>query len=235
MRHWITASAVVLLAACSGGDGDETAPSPATEGDPMATRPAGETGTLALEGRLEEGTECMVLHTPDGERWAIGGEAEEFAPGDYVELVGVRADASFCMEGEGTLIPQSMSAMQPPAADRDPARAGGVALTEAYVTGSWTAPGVAADCSMPDFQITASPSETLVIETRVNGSPETGRVVLGDYPRIDWDDPLPDMPIESRGPDGLAVLRPATDADYETVEIAGEAVIGDGVEFIKCG
>ena len=123
------------------------------------------------------------------------------------------------MEGEGTIIPATISALQPPARDRDPARAGGVALTREYVTGSWTAPGIDADCDRPDFQISQSPG-AMVIETSVNGAPETGRVVLGNYPRIDWDDPLPDMPLESRGPDGLAVLRPATDAEYDQVEVA---------------
>lgn len=224
---------LLVLAACSGGSDNPA--SPQSQDDDLAgTRPADQPSTLALEGRLEQGTECLVLHTPDGERWAIS-DAGDFGPGDYVEIRGERADASFCMAGEGTLIPQRIGALQPPAADRDPARAGGVALTESYVTGSWAAPGLNADCDRPDFQITSSPSETLVIETSVNGTPETGRVVLGDYPRIDWDDPLPDMPIESRGPDGLAILRPATDAEYEAVDVAGNPVAGDGVEFIKCG
>ncbi|RIV89077.1 DUF5818 domain-containing protein [Aurantiacibacter zhengii] len=223
---------MIVLAACSGGGGE--APTPSQGSDPAATRPAGQPGFVALEGRLEEGTECMVLVTPDGERWSISGEAENVSVGDYVELVGEQADASFCMEGEGTIIPESIAPMQPPARDRDPARAGGVALNRDYVTGSWAAKGVDADCDRPDFQITSSPGETLVIEASVNGTPETGRVVLGNYPVIDWDDPLPDMPLESRGPDSLAVLRPATDARYDPVDVGGATIEGDGVEFVKC-
>ncbi len=223
---------MIILAACSGGGGE--APTPSQDTDPVATGPAGQAGFVALEGRLEEGTECMVLVTPDGERWSISGEADNVSAGDYVEVVGEQADASFCMEGRGTIIPESIAPMQPPARDRDPARAGGIALTREYVTGSWVAKGLDADCDRPDFQITSSPGETLVIETSVNGTPETGRVVLGNYPVLDWDDPLPDMPLESRGPDSLAVLRPATDARYDPVDVGGATIEGDGVEFVKC-
>ena len=229
---------VLGLGACSGGGADSTVPDPGTEAEQgdttAAVRPIGQPGTIALEGRIEQGTECLVLATPDGERWAFNSDDDDFAVGNYVEIVGQEADASFCMEGEGTIVPDSIAPMQPPAADRDPARAGGVALTRSYVTGSWTAPGLQADCDKPDFQITVGSGDTLVIETSVNGTPETGRVVLGNYPRIDWDDPLPDMPLETRGPDGIAVLRPATDAEYDPVDVAGHAVVGDGVEFIKC-
>ncbi len=231
---------MLLLAACSGG-GDQTgSPPPQTDTgsdtDPAAgTRPAGDATTIAREGRIEQGTECMVLVTPDGERWAFNAPDANVTAGDYVEIVGEQADASFCMEGEGTIIPDSIAPMQPPARDRDPARAGGIAVTAQYVLGSWVAKGVDADCDRPDFQISSTPTGGLVIETSVNGTPETGRVAVGRYPVIDWDEPLPDMPIESRGPDGLAVLRPATDARYDPVDVGGATIEGDGVVFVKCG
>ena len=234
MRHWISVSAAALIAACSDAPGDDSAPTPAIETDPIAAAPSAQAGALAIEGRLEQGTECMMLVTPDGERWAISGETDSATVGDYVEVFGEQAEASFCMEGQGTIVPSSIDTMQPPARDRDPARAGGIALTRAYVTGSWVAKGVEADCDRPDFQITPGQGDRLVIETSVNGTPETGRVVLGNYPVIDWDDPLPDMPLESRGPDSLAVLRPATDARYDPVDVGGATIAGDGVEFVKC-
>lgn len=225
---------MLILAACSGGGGETSAPTPST--DPAAgTRPAGEVRTIAKEGRIEEGTECMVLVTPDGERWAFNAPDADFTPDDYVEIVGELADASICMEGEGTIVPTSIEAVQPPARDRDPAQAGGIAVTAGYVLGSWVAKGVDADCDRPDFQISSTPIGTLAIETSVNGVPETGEVVVGRYPVIDWPDPLPDMPIESRGPDGLAVLRPATDARYDPVDVGGATIEGDGVVFVKCG
>mgnify|MGYP000636899098 CR=1 FL=1 len=232
MRHWIPLTAAFLVAACSAGEGGEPA-APANDTEPAATRPAGQHDTVALEGRLEQGTECLVLVTPDGERWAVSGDPDAATPGDYVEIVGSRADASFCMEGQGTIVPESIAPMQPPARDRDPARAGGVALTEDYVIGSWVAKGVDADCARPDFRISRSPG-AIVIETSVNGTPETGRLVLGAYPHIDWDEPLPDMPLESRGPDSMAILRPATDARYDPVDLGGATIAGDGVEFVKC-
>ncbi len=238
MRKIFASPAVIVpmafMAACSGGTDDPLPSEPDPETPALETRPAGEVQRVTKEGRIEQGTECLVLATPDGERWAFNQpEAADFGVGNYVEIVGEVADASFCMEGEGTIVPQSIAALQPPARDRDPARAGGIALTEDYVLGSWTAPGIDADCDRPDIQISSSPG-AMVIETSVNGTPTTGRVVLGDYPLIDWDDPLPDMPLESRGPDGLAILRPATDAAYDTVEVAGNAVVGTGVELIKC-
>ncbi|WP_291136077.1 DUF5818 domain-containing protein [Erythrobacter sp.] len=225
MRHLLLPAAALALAAC--GD----AP-PADEPDAPAPTPS-EPQARTVEGRIMEGTECPVLVTPEGERYALALGEADFGPGDYVRFTGPRAGASICMEGEATLTPDYIESIDPPARDRDPARAGGIALDIAYVTGSWVAKGLQADCDRPDFQISESPG-ALVIETRVNGRPETARVVLGDYPRIDWDEPLPETPIEARGPDGLAILRPATDADYDPVEVAGHAISGDGVVFVKC-
>lgn len=201
--------------------------------DPAATRPSGSPSLLTVEGRIESGVECRVLHTPDGKRYAFNG-GDEFASGDYVRITGELADASFCQEGEGTLVIDSIESADAPARDRDPARAGGVALTEDYVIGSWTAKGVDANCAKPDFQISRSPG-ALVLESSVNGVPTDSMVVLGDYPRLVLDDPLPDLPLESRGPDGMAILRPATDAAYDPVSIGGHRIVGDGVVFVKCG
>ena len=213
-----------------GVTGCDTAPSE----QPVEPSPSPvETEMITVEGRIMEGTECPVLVTPDGARYALALGEADFGPGDYVRFTGPRAQASVCMEGEATLTPDYIESIDPPARDRDPARAGGIALDVAYITGAWVAKGVDATCDRPDFEISKSPG-AIVIETRVNGTPETARVVLGDYPRIDWDDPLPDTPIEARGPDGLAVLRPATDAAYDPMEIAGHRIAGDGAVFVKC-
>lgn len=242
-RFLLIPGALALLAGCAGADGPEDANTaddtvgvddPAgPSGDSAAgTRPAGDAELMTVEGRLSLGTECKIVTTPDGRVYSLSLSVADFSPGDYVRIEGELADASLCMEGDGHLMPSSIEPAEPPARDRDPARAGGVRLTPAYVTGSWTARGVDADCDRPDFQISESPG-AIVVETRLNGVPTTGRVVLGDYPRFDWDEPLSDMPIESRGPAGIAVLRPATD-ETRTMTLAGKPIEGDGVVFIKC-
>lgn len=228
MRPTPAALASALFAI--GVAGCDTAPSE----EPVEPSPSPfEAEKITVEGRIMEGTECPVLVTPDGARYALALGEAAFGPGDYVRFTGPRAHASVCMEGEATLTPDYIESIDPPARDRDPARAGGVALDVAYVTGAWVAKGVDATCDRPDFEISESPG-AIVIETRVNGTPETARVELGDYPRVDWDDPLPDTPIEARGPEGLAVLRPATDAAYDPLEIAGHRIAGDGAVFVKC-
>ncbi len=122
---------------------------------------------------------------------------------------------------------------EPPARDRDPARAGGQSLTESYLTGVWVAKGVDADCARPDFSIRRSPG-ALVMEADIEGHDRNAAVVLGNYPRLDLDEPMPDLPMESRSPDGVAILRPATDAAYDPVRIGSATISGDGVVFIKC-
>lgn len=59
-------------------------------------------------------------------------------------------------------------------------------------------------------------------------------VILDAYPRIDLDEPMDDLPIEARGPNGLAVLRPATDAAYDPITIGRATIEGDGIVFVKC-
>ena len=221
------------LSACSAQDTGEPAPAtpaPApAAGDAAGTRPAGQPRTVTYEGRLQSGTECDVLATPDGRRFAINLDDDGFDVGDYVRITGEMADASYCMEGEGTLIALSVEAAEPPARDRDPARAGGVKVTNAYVQGPWVAKG--GDCAKPDFDITMNSRDMAIIETRIDGYPETGTVDVGPTPAFRFDAPIPDLPLEARGPDGLAVMPPASGT---RVVLAGHAIAGDGAVFIKC-
>jgi hypothetical protein len=229
MRLFFPTTVALLLSACAGG-ADEVGPGD----DPaVGTRPAGEPDLVTVEGRLEEGVECLTLRTPDGEVWAVSMGEADFGPGAYVRITGEVADASFCMQGQGTLLPQSISEITPPARDRDPARAGGIALSETYVTGSWVAKGVDADCGDPDFTIDPSPGG-IILRGDIEGHDNDAMVVLGEYPRLDLDEPRQDLPLESRGPDGLAILRPATDADYDPLTIGSATITGDGVVFVKC-
>lgn len=222
----------LCLAACTVPDqSDGSSPAPGSGNPAAGTRPAGEPQEVTLEGRIESGVECPVLHTPDGRIFALSLGKADFGPGDYVSITGEFADASICMQGEGTLIPTHMEATSPPARDRDPARAGGMAVTSDYVRGSWVAKGVNADCTRPDFDVTANSRGMNIVETRINGYPETGVVDVGPGPALQWDEPLPTLPIETRGPDGLAVMPPASG---EVVTLAGHRIEGDGVVFVRC-
>ncbi len=234
MKYALLLSVCALAGACSETSQPETSPPPGTGSDlATGTRPAGQPQLATVEGRVEEGVECDILRTPDGEEWAVNFGEADFGPGDYIRLTGEVADASFCMEGEGTLIPQTIDEIDPPARDRDPARAGGIALTEDYVIGSWVAKGVDADCAKPDIDINKSPG-AIVMESAVSGIPTDSRVVLGDDPRLDLDDPLPDLPLESRGPDGLAILPSPQARPNDPISIAGHTIDGAGVVFVKC-
>ena len=236
--------APLLLAACAGpsdttgdpaepADGDIiAAPGDGSDNPAAGTRPAGQANLRTIEGRIEPGVECQVLATTDGARYAFTPQ-DGFGPGDYVSARVEMADASFCQEGGGTIIIDSIESTDPPARDRDPARAGGMALTRDYVTGSWVAKGVNADCDNPDFRIKASPAGTF-LHARISRHDNSALVILDQYPRIDLDQPLDDLPIESRGPDGLAILRPANDAQYDPVGIGNATIEGDGVVFVKC-
>ena len=229
--------AAAALAACSGTATQEPDPGPGTETPPGSsneTRPAGEPQTISVEGRIEAGVECSTIRTPDGAVWSWNQPEADFGPGDYVRMTGEVADASFCQQGEGTIIVERIDSIDPPARDRDPARAGGVALTPDYLTGSWVAKGVNANCEAPDFSVRET-SGGLVFEAQIADHDDDARVVIGNYPRIDLDEPRQDLPIESRGPDGLAILRPATDAAYDPIRIGSARITGDGVVFVKCG
>jgi len=228
----ILVGALMAAAACV-GDTDSSADAGDGSGEAGGTRPAGEPELLTLEGRIEDGAECPLLRTPDGETYALSFRDTQLGAGDYVRVTGEIADASFCMQGQGTLIVQNASRAEPPARDRDPARAGGRALTRDYLEGNWVAKGVDADCADPDFLISTSPAGT-VLNAQIGRHDDSARVVLGDYPRLDLDAPMADLPLESRGPDGLAILRPATDAPYDPVTIGGATIAGDGVVFVRC-
>ncbi|MDP4539617.1 DUF5818 domain-containing protein [Qipengyuania sp. DY56-A-20] len=229
-------SSAALLLACSeaGPSSPEVAPPTVGQGEPAAgTRPADRPRPVTLEGRVESGVECSLLRTPDGETWSFNAPdgADEIASGDYVRVTAEIADASFCQQGRGTLIVEAIERADPPARDRDPARAGGIAVTSEYVRGNWVAKGVGADCSRPDFAVTANSRGMSIIETRIDGLPETGVVDVGSTPGLQWDEPIPTLPIETRGPDGLAVMPP--DSGQE-VTLAGHPIRGDGVVFVKC-
>ncbi len=234
-------SAALLLMACNSNSPEtQQEPPPTSTSNPTATGSADNrkdmseksSDTLVKEGRIEAGTECPVLHTPDGEIWALALGGADFGPGDYVRVTGKRAEAGFCQQGKGTIEPSRIDPTDPPARDRDPARAGGIAVTTEYVQGNWVAKGVDADCAKPDFAVRKNLNGMSLIETRVNGVPETGVVDVGSTPALHWDEPLPALPIETRGPDGLAVM-PAKAG--KTVTIAGHRIVGDGVVFLKCG
>tara|TARA_B100000678_G_C18218304_1_gene506135 strand:- start:1268 stop:2002 length:735 start_codon:yes stop_codon:yes gene_type:complete len=190
-------------------------------------------GDITVEGRIEAGVECQIIRTPDGDTWALALDEEAFGPGDYVRITGNRAEMSICQQGKGTIEPNRIDSIAPPARDRDPARAGGVELTENYLTGAWVAKGVSANCNKPDFTIRRT-SGGLVMNAAIQDHDNSALIVLGNYPRLDLDEPRQDLPMESRGPDGVAILRPATDAAYNPITIGSAAVEGDGAVFIKC-
>ena len=226
--------AALALAACSASETPDSTPTRAPVKDQANsagdTRPVGEPSLVTVEGRIREGVECLSLATPEGDSWSFNTGEADFAVGDYVRITGEVADASYCQRGRGTLIPRTIEAIDPPARDRDPARAGGLAVTSDYVRGAWVAKGVEADCSRPDFQITSNRNGGSIIETSVDGVPATGYVDVGETPALQWDEGIPTLPIETRGPDGLAVMP----GEGRIVTMAGQRIAGDGVVFVKC-
>ena len=234
-EHKFTAILVAALMAAAACAGETDSATDAKDGSTGAagTRPAGEPNLLTLEGRIEDEVQCPLLRTPNGETYALSFRDTELGTGDYVRVTGEIADASFCMQGQGTLIVEEATQAEPPARDRDPARAGGVALTRAYVEGNWVAKGIDADCRDPDFRIRSSSAGT-ILKGDIARHDDSALLIFDDYPRIDLDQPLADLPIETRGPEDLAILRPATDAQYDPVTIGSATIEGDGVVFVKC-
>lgn len=90
----------------------DTAGAPAQ--DPAGTRLAGQPHFNTYTGTVEEGAECRVLRTDEGQRWAFNTDAQ-VAVGDRVSITAEVADASFCQEGEGTLIVERIAVIDPPA------------------------------------------------------------------------------------------------------------------------
>ncbi|MDN2567710.1 LysM peptidoglycan-binding domain-containing protein [Aquibium sp. A9E412] len=74
--------------------------------------PGGE--PVALEGRVRRGAECYTLRTPDGDLWSLVSDDVRFTAGEYVEVEGERADASFCMQGIGTVEVAEIEEVAPP-------------------------------------------------------------------------------------------------------------------------
>ena len=135
------------------------------------------------------------------------------------------------MQGRGTIIPDRIDAIAPPAADRDPSRSGGIDARSRICFGAWVAKVSA--LIEGDFRIRASAAGT-ILNGDISRHDNSALVVLDEYPRIDLDEPMDDLPVEARGPDGLAVLRPATDAAYDPISIGSATIEGDGIVFVKC-
>ncbi len=184
---------------------------------------------MLVEGRIREGTECPMIVTPDGDRYALVGYDFSGTAGEYVEIRGTRAEVSYCMQGRATIEVGQLRETEPPARDRDPDRAGGQPLTRGYLTGGWAAKG--SDCARPDFDISSTSTGALTVETSLNEAPRTGFVVRDDEPAFIFDQPRRELPLETRGVDGLAVMPP----DSGAVRLGGENITGDGVVFIRCG
>ena len=108
MRMIFLLPPAILLAACAA---QEPATMPAGSDNPAAgTRPAGEPNLATYEGVLSAGVECAVLTASDGRRWSMStADGEERYFGKRVRVTAEVADASFCMEGEATLIPHSIT------------------------------------------------------------------------------------------------------------------------------
>lgn len=183
---------------------------------------------MRVEGRVRNGVECPLLVTPDGDRYALTSDRDNITVGEYVEVRGMRADISYCQQGRATISVERIREVAPPASDRDPDRAGGIRLDAGYLTGPWTAQG--GDCARPDFDISRTGASGLVVETSINGAPRTGYVTLGDEPAFVFDQPRREFPLESRGPDGVAVMTP----DSGSVRLGGRNIRGDGRVFIQC-
>lgn len=122
-------AALAALAACSQdrtANADENGAPPASKApaeesagmplppseDAAGTRPAGEAQMITVRGVVGEGTECPVLESDDGRRFALSMDKGDHAPGTRLEVTGEMADASFCMEGEGTLIPDRIVVLE---------------------------------------------------------------------------------------------------------------------------
>lgn len=71
-------------------------------------------GRMSLEGRVRRGVECRTLTTPDGDVYSLVSDRVGLTPGEYVEIEGRRAGASFCQEGRATVEVTSIREVAPP-------------------------------------------------------------------------------------------------------------------------
>ncbi|MGB7370313.1 DUF5818 domain-containing protein [Erythrobacter sp.] len=114
MRYALAIPLLLITAACSETSQPDASPPPQEAGDSASgTRPADQPQFITVEGRIGEGVECPILETPDGDTYALSLGDADFGPGDYVRFTGEMADASFCMQGQGTLIAERIEAIDP--------------------------------------------------------------------------------------------------------------------------
>ncbi len=98
----------LVLAGCGPGQPEPgTAASDSKDAPASASPSPHRQAGLTVEGRIEEGVECPVVHTPDGAIYALAPGEADFGPGDYVRIAGTLADSSFCQQGEGTIAPRT--------------------------------------------------------------------------------------------------------------------------------
>lgn len=208
-------SLAVVLAACQD---DTPYIEPRDEG-------AGGNGDLVtVSGRVIEGQECLLIETDEDTRYSLAG-ATNVTPQSWYEVSGRVVENSVCREGDVELTVSTSVEVAPP---QDAPPPPGMTVTQDYVLGAWTHRG--GDCARPDFDITENSAGGQVVETSLDGAPRTGYVRLGDEAAFIFDQPLREMPLEIRTPEGLAVLPPESGA----VTLGGQTIEGDGVVFIKC-
>ncbi len=182
-------------------------------------------GIVALEGRVTQGTECKMLETPDGDRYALVSDDVGITMGEYVEIEGRRADASFCMAGEDTIDVGLIREVTPPD-ERDEPRA---ALPAGFVTAAWAARG--GNCARPEFDVTANSAGGQVVETSLDGSPRTGYVRVGEDPAFIFDQPRRELALEQRSRSTMTVMPP----ESGPVDLGGVTVESGGTVFYRCG
>ncbi len=182
--------------------------------------------TVELEGRVQEGVECPVLRTPDGDRYALTSSEVTITPGEYVEIEGRRAGISYCMQGRDTISVSSIREVSPPRRDDGRDRAG--RLTAADLRGSWKYDdGV---CARPNFDITRYAGGYLAVETSLNGSARTGDVRTGRNAAFLFDQPYTEISISNRGEGRINVRAP----EGRDVTLGGRDISGDGALFVRC-
>ena len=109
----LCAFALASTAACT--PAGSTSPVPSVGDNPASgTRPADQPNEIVRLGVIEAGVECPILRTSTGQIYSLSLGDSAFGPGDYVRVTGELADASFCMQGEGTLIVLEIERAQPP-------------------------------------------------------------------------------------------------------------------------